>query len=336
MLINYKFYFKYATQILFAGLVFFLALIPNAQADSPGISLIARTEWQADESLLSSETSLFVQVKEIKIIRLPVVTHNAYEYVQGLYFYVATTFGEDVPFHYLISGKGDIYEGASGGFGVQLQKHVSNGILTIGYIPDSMDPLSLMGRQSLTKLLLYLHAQTGIGIGNINAYGYIFDGVLNNQNPEDSWKNSIESIKSSFNKAIPLNNQDITYTINLSNAQITKSQDGNYLISMDIANRSEQPLYGRIYIGTDSPSPLYFVGHWLSNERSVPQDIANIAANKHVTFNFEIAKSPPNGEYNLSFYTDSNKILGDMLQVSVPKDRSAISVRVVRQNSKNN
>lgn len=131
------------------------------------LSIISRSEWGADESLMTRAPEIARPTKIIiHYASRMMPSSDPTATVRALYLYQAVTRGlGDLAYNYLIDAQGNIYEGRAGGDSVVAQhaRQYSYGSIGIGIIGDfNSQPMSDESKKSLADLISYLANRHGI------------------------------------------------------------------------------------------------------------------------------------------------------------------------------
>jgi hypothetical protein len=195
--------------LIFLGLVFLVGAFPGKVQS---LEVVPREEISIDLSIIQEDKSFSTPTK---ILIVPIVESSglknitAEKWIKGIYYYTVDVLGfSDVPFHYLISSDGTVYEGNQGG---DERKIFIDGVggdsIVIGYLSSNSETrFTTLAESSLRELVLQVANANSIRPeNNVSVSDIVFK-----KNAETSsvsiatvqtfgnWKKNLDSIVSSI------------------------------------------------------------------------------------------------------------------------------------------
>lgn len=330
-------YFKY----LF--IIGFLVIFSTSKIYADNSYIISRTKWGADDYLVSKLKYNSTIPKKVSIDTFQsndkTYIYSPERFIQGLYFYNAIYNKQDLPFNYAIGWDGTIYEGVKGTYKVTINEDKSAS-LHVAYLDNGMG-LTSGGEIALNNLLIYLNSVSGIGSNDISSgtIQYQLDkGNFVISTSDKSWDKSVkEYVSNSLNGKIPQITSDIEKKIQINSIK-KEINNGNTLLDINISNKSNSILGGRIYAGSDEDSKLYVKDKWISSKRSNFTTINYIKNGQSTDIKIIINSKVSDGEYKLNLYTDDSKITnsdftvkinGENLDFIIPQVKSYQNIQIL-------
>jgi hypothetical protein len=306
---------------IISAFILALFVVVGGSSHAQGYNILSRSQWGADDSLVSDIKPTYAQVKNVVIEDVTTqddtISLSTKTYVGGLYYYLAADNAMDLPFSYLVGWDGSIYEGANGGLGVVTQKD-GQGDLVVGYL-DNGTGITTQATNAIGYLLNNLNKQTGVGLSNVNAADYLYaNTTFSLGSPDGAWNGLVSSLKTNLKGIVPATSNYPTYSIGINGVNTSEGNTGEDVVSVTFTNTSTVPLYGNIYAGSDKNSPLYLANVWTSQERSNATNLSDLEPNQTGIVNFDILASAKAGSYTLNLYTDSGKINNATVNITLP------------------
>jgi hypothetical protein len=186
------------------------ALLLSLGATTPlkALTIINHNELSLDESLIREDKNYNLPTRIlITPIILPDNSLDATEsdWFRGIYYYTIHKLGfSDIPFHYIVSSSGKIYEGNKGGDERKvLVQGIGDDIVVIGYlVSDSTSQFSTQSEKTLVELLTNVANKNAISPDNILISGikFVKDREQNTVYLASTdlfglWNSSLESIR---------------------------------------------------------------------------------------------------------------------------------------------
>ena len=206
------------------------------------------------------------------------------EKFRGLYYYLIQKLGfSDIPFHYVVSEKGDIFKGNLGGDERKVQvEGIGTNTILIGYLGGSLknefDPRSL---NSLQELLLNVSNTNSINPSKtkISKLKFVRDEItksviMKSEEIENSWKGALNEIINKYqNNYSPIEKKYKVSAeiINLEKKEVDPGSEN--IISIKIKNIGENGIYGGsnsslILSKVDGSTSKFFLNNeWLSKSQ---------------------------------------------------------------------
>lgn len=298
-------------------LIFFLSIIifmqPLSALEVKGIS-----ELKIDTSIIKQDLIFGVPDKIVVTpIQISIESEiNSNVKLRGIYYYLIQKLGyTDIPFHYFINEKGDIFKGNSGGDERKTKiKGVEGNVLLIGYL-DENNSLTGKVKDNLQELLLNLSNTFGIPSTRISLEGIKF--VRDRETRTYSIEKKVVDVKwtSEFNliKNFITSNYSPIEREYLGITQVQSNQSeyipGNeYTISIKVKNTGENGFYGDsnselILTKRDSGASNLFVNNeWISKTQvKLMKEDQMIKKDDEESFEFKIKVPLFIGEYSENF-----------------------------------
>lgn len=225
---------------------------------------------------------------------------------RGLYYYLIQKLGfSDIPFHYVISEDGEIFEGNSGGDERKVQVDgLGNNIILIGYLGGTLktafDPRSL---NSFSELLLDVSNKNSITTDKIKVSNIKFvrdisarSVLMKSADTNGSWQESLTGIINSFkDKYSPTTK---TYSAQAEITEISKEEvepGSEQTVSIKIKNVGKNGMYGGSTSGLllskqdGSTSKFFLNNEWVSKSQiEIMSSGQNLFPNQEDTFEFKL------------------------------------------------
>jgi len=239
------------------------------------------------------------------------LTNNPTEWIKLLYYHSITRLNlNDIPYNFLIDTNGEIYEGASGGIGVNPGLEGGDNVILIGVLDDGIN-LSPRASTSLKEFLEELSYKYGIEKGNVE---FVDLKIKQNQNEfsyliyspsKKSLRNSLSETISEVNWS---NEEHLAYKGSIESVEYEKDVViGQRLdVKVTVKNENDFPWFGGnnyIYISTlkfeDSTHAIN--SDWVSFSKPTHIDAQIVKPGDTTAVSFQLsAKSRP-ASYKESF-----------------------------------
>jgi len=310
-----------ASLLLFASII----VIP-AYADS-STPAISRQGWGVDNTLLSGKNSVYIASTAIDIENIqttdPTMLASPSAYIAGLSYYLAAFYHEDLPYTYLIDWQGHEYEGARGGIGVETRTDKPTSIY-IGYMGGNI--LTPAAATTLQGLVENINGETGVSHIVTSTLGFQ-KGIISTEAASTSWSDSVglamKTISFVYTSPPPVK-------IAVTSTSILPAKDGNIDIYVSFENKAATLLYGKIYVGSETETPVSLPTIWLSTERSSATELADITEGKDASVTAEVISRYTKGQYGLNLYTDTGLIKGSAMVLSYTGQNTAPSIKSIQ------
>lgn len=196
---------------IFVAIIISILFIPKVHS----LELLTLDSLKIDTSIVRSDLSYSIPEK---IVVVPIfskddsIKMNSTSRFRGLYYYLIQKLGfSDIPFHYVVSDDGEIFQGNSGGDERKVViEGIDSSVILVGYLGGALregfDPRSFY---SLSELLL--------NISNTN-----------NIRPENTIISNITFVRDSISRSVVMRSTEIDEKWNESLAQIINSYSSKY------------------------------------------------------------------------------------------------------------
>ena len=202
----YKYFLKtICIVIILMGLSLFNLQIVSASNESTLV--IDRKSWNADDNIINFKEDYNFPTKLIIILldKSDISSNSVYD-IRELYYYFATRSGfGDIPFHYLVTSDGKVYQGNI--YGDESKVNLSNTeeSIIVAYVRDGSENLSIASVEALKTICLNIANSYAISpeLIEVKSLSYEFGDKLILENisftdPSQRWMEDIASIKESI------------------------------------------------------------------------------------------------------------------------------------------
>jgi len=293
-----------------AYIIFSLTLIQPTIVNA--VTVKTQEELSIDTSITREDLS-YSTPESIVIVPIfqqdDTVNMNSNRRYRGLYYYLIQKLGfSDIPFHYVVSQSGEVYEGNSGGDEREVHvEGIGNNILLIGYLADSLrssfDPRSTA---SLIDLLTDVANRNSINPNRIQISGlkFVRDQEKQTVNMSKSelfgnWniavKNLIDEVAPRYSPTQKSYSAEVMQ-VTLPTEELVAGEET--VVSVRIKNTGTTGMYGGsnseiVLTKQDGSRSLFFIeNEWLSNSQvSIMVDNRNLLPGLEDIFDFKV-KAP--------------------------------------------
>jgi hypothetical protein len=288
----------------------FLSLIGTSYA----LETIKREDIGLDETLFE-QSDVYSSPQKIYISQVEgfnkELKDDPKEWIKLLYYYSITRLNlNDIPYNYLIDANGKIYEGASGGIGINPGLEGGDNVVLIGILDDGIN-LSPRAATALKEFLEELSYTYGIERESVD-----FVDLKINQKTDGfsylEYSQSDKAIKDSLTPTLTEVQWSDTEHIKYKGSIVSVDYEKEVVIGsrldvkVKIKNENDFPWFGGetyIYISTKDyqESPYAINSDWVSFSKAtyIQNEIIKPGQEAEITFQLS-AKSRP-GEYDESF-----------------------------------
>lgn len=275
-------------------------------------NLITLSQVNLDTNI-TKEDSNFITPDKILIVPIfppsEELDTNDTTWFRGLYYYTIQRLGfNDIPFHYVVTKTGKVFEGNSGGDERRINiSGIDGNPIVIGYLSDrfasNFDPRSMTALKNLTLEVANANAVKPENI-QISSIKFVKDSATRTVSMEKSdvigsWGLSLTEITNFVKQSYaPVKK---TYSVELTAKNLTTDsvEPGSEVIgSITIKNTSENAIYSGtqselILTKTDGAQSSFFLNNeWLSpTQFSIMKDEETILPGRESTFEFKL-KAP--------------------------------------------
>jgi hypothetical protein len=325
-----KNFLKIIKLFLLPALITVLALFAVLSTDRDSLvfaqdkAYTKRDEVPYDANLSDQESNVYGSYDTIAVVRLSppkgIGYGNSEDWIKGFYYYSITKMGfADIPFHYIVSWDGSVYEGKGGGQGVQLsinleESDISSNVLLVGYFDNNRE-LTNSGDEQMLEILSELLGRYDLENEAIVPAEFQISrkeenslaALILKQSEEGYWEDVVSRQISrvspkQYSREFEGSIENVNYA-----AEVEAGQ--NFVVTLQVKNNSDFPWYNsgehRIMVATSDPrnheSDFFVTDKWASftkvdtmkEQWVLPQEIAN--------FEFELATPLLPGEYSETF-----------------------------------
>lgn len=278
-----------------------------------------------DESLSEQSQNSYSPSKVVAVAKISAPSGQQYgdaeEWFKGLYYYSITKLGFiDVPFHYIVSWDGNVYEGKGGGKDVQSlcewkDENESRNPVVIAYFDNGRE-ITNSGRQALADLISGVLSENNLTKSDVIPVDMMIAESEDEIEPASVliWRTSDELIVNLVEKAlesVTVTAVERTYKGSVEEVSYPDSVEAgeNFIVTVVLKNEGEYPWYNSgenmAMIGTSEPrgrSSIGFVSDkWSSFSRVVSSNSAWIFPGDTGTFEFEFGTPLIPGTYTEKF-----------------------------------
>lgn len=298
---------------IFITIAFFLSPLG---VYAQGLDITSRNAWGPDEKISKIEES-YQQPKRIALvpIQLPeqIWKYSDEEIIKSLYYYFSTrsAFG-DIPFHYVVTLSGTIYDTGKFGAYSNLKVNEEEHPLSILILSKNSE-ISLATVEEVSSLTLELANQYEINPNEIFEYDTKF--MFNDSNGVESItlqkrvaENTLESIRSFVSENYsPI---EVAYDFDLVEISVPKENIAageSVAVSITLKNASDRDVFGNSGAGLQlrtsrEQSQLYHGDSWTTlRDISILDDNQRFESDSEQTFTFSITAPLAIGSYSEEF-----------------------------------
>ncbi|MEA3357134.1 MAG: SH3 domain-containing protein, partial [Patescibacteria group bacterium] len=289
--------------------------------------IVERDALNFDETLADRESNMYGPVTKIAMAEISppegIQYGDADEWVKGFFFYSITKLGfADIPFNYVVSWQGDIYNTKSGCEGVLPlvswvdSDEVGKAVL-VGYFNNNRE-ITNAGNNAVKDVVSYLMGLNGLDQDDIIAVDVFLSErteevelgslVLKNST-SNSWRNFVDELRGVVapeDVAVTREFKGSIKTIDLPQ-QVKGGQ--NFVAKVEAVNDGNSPWYNygeaALYIATSGErgraSDLFLTDKWASFSRVISMNEEWVLPGETATFEFEINTPLIPGDYSEKF-----------------------------------
>lgn len=144
-------------KFIYKSFIFFLIFLQFSNFSFAIEGIITRESVKVDEKLAEVQLAEYRQPRKILITQISTkatdLTYDSEVWYSQIYYYYITRLGfVDIPFNYLVSENGEIYQGRKGYVGILPELQEPEGVVLIGYLSNNSS-ITRMAEASLLKLI---------------------------------------------------------------------------------------------------------------------------------------------------------------------------------------
>lgn len=290
-------------------------------------SVISRDDAALDLSLSDQENATYAPTSRILLTQIPIPAGihlpDSDSMYHGLYYYLITHLGfVDMPFNYIVTWEGLVYEGKAGGRDVQpllsdsVDDSFKNSVL-IAYYGNNQE-MTYAGKDALVDTVSLVQTYAGlsddavvpVGMSMVSGSGEVeVSELVVVQSTDTAWNAVVDEVKiaSSANSDAA----DTAYSGEIDeieyNEEVQASE--NFVVTATVTNTGALPWYNDgdhpVYLATSDPrdreSALFVSDRWSSFARVVVAEENWVLPGEIGTFSFEIATPLRPGTYAEKF-----------------------------------
>lgn len=272
------------------------------------------------------------------------------EWFRGIYYYTVDILGfNDIPFHYLITKSGQVYEGNSGGDEREISINgIGNDMVLIGYMTNRFaTSFDARAEDDLRDLVLNIMNQNQINPENLEVRGMVFERNEETRSVSmreadlfGTWQTDIDSFEDYLIENY--NPQDKEYNIRIDEVILPQQavSPGEIInLEMTVTNLSEYGLYAESsseIIATregQARSDFFINNEWFSiSEFPVMGEDELLMPNQSATFDFQVFVPLRQGLYSETFRlvnARGSSLTNESFDISLeilPSDRPIIEI----------
>lgn len=291
------------------------------------VTIIEREEISFDENLSDQQHNEYRPVETIAIARITAPNEVQFgdsdSWMTGLYYYSITKLGfADIPFNYVVTWRGKIYEGKGGG--ADVAPIIATGVedelgkvVLIAYFDNNQD-VSNSGKDAMRDLVSELLSWYDLDRAAVIPVDIQFaareeevqlSSLVLNQSGDAFWNAHVAQVRTT---APIMGVEDVTElsgTVEDVSSNLTVEAGQNFVVTATIENTGTVPWYNsgehKVLVATSDPrdhdSELYYSDSWASFNRVVGSDEDWVLPGETGTFAFEVKTPLVPGEYGDSF-----------------------------------
>lgn len=316
---------KHLTLFLLIAVLVLTAFVTGIRSVSAAV-VVDRGDIPVDVNLSDQDMNTYAPVKKIAVVSISapqgVVFGEGDQWVRGLYYYSITKLGfVDMPFNYIVTWQGDIYEGKDGGYDVSplVDGGSSDSSLSdcalVAYF-DNRRETTNAGTVALSDILSELLSRYNLGRGDVIAADVVIAGAAEEGNPaslivyaseDQDWRGTVSS---SAQRAV-ISPADSNLIASVEEVLVPKSikAGDEFLVTAHVKNDGQTPWYNsgtsQMVVATSDPrdrsSGFYHADSWMSFTRISPGEDKWVLPGEVGTFQFKARAPMIPGEYSEKF-----------------------------------
>jgi hypothetical protein len=318
-------------------LLIFLLLVTIFSFDIQAIEITSQDQLLLDTSITRVDTNFSTPEK---IIVAPIFTRSddikmtERRRFRGIYYYLIQKLGfSDIPFHFVVSKNGEVFEGNKGGDERQVYvEGIGDNVILIGYLADntsnSFDPRA---ESKLIDLISEVANRNSIRGDNIMLSGikFVRDEANKTVNIESdsifgNWNISFQGIKSAVDaRYAPVSKE---YKLDIASITLPEGElepGSEYIVSLKLMNTGNTGIYSDtnseiLLTKTDGGDSRFFINNvWSSKSQVIiMQSGQDLAPGQEGLYDIKMKAPLYFGEISESF--DIRTILGGRVNISQP------------------
>ncbi len=307
--------------------VLFWGVFNLVNSPANAATIIERESISFDENLSDQQYNEYRPVETIAVAKITAPNEVQFgdsdSWIRGLYYYSITKLGfGDIPFNYVVTWQGSIYEGKGGGTDVSpivtssVEERLGK-IVLVAYF-DNNQEVSNSGRDAMRELVsellsLYDLDRDAVVPVEVNLAEKEADVQLSSlvvTDAEDGyWSADVAQIRTTARIVGVDTVTEVTGSVEDVSSSITVESGQNFVVTAKIVNTGTMPWYNsgehKVLVATSGPrnheSELYYSESWASFTRVVGSEEEWVLPGDTGTFQFEIRTPLIPGEYDESF-----------------------------------
>ncbi len=311
--------FLILTVVLLGGLTFFSGQVS-------AVNITSRGDVPVDDNLADLSVNNYSPASKILLVRISPPQGMQYsdssEWYKGFYYYTITKLGfRDVPFSYVVTWQGDVFQGRGGGVDVkpliaaESQGNFGNSVL-IAYFDNGRE-VTNSGEQALIEVVSKVMGENGIGKAAISANDVFIQsegeevtesGLIISSTASGEWGDMVNEVKAGSSAE---GSSARAHKGSVEEVEYVEEVEGgnNFVVTARIKNEGDFPWYSSgekiTYVATSDErgheSAFFVNDKWASFSRVVTFEEDWIAPGETAEFSFEMAVPLIPGEYSEKF-----------------------------------
>jgi hypothetical protein len=301
----------------------FCVIMINAPAVSAQV--IERDSLVLDENLSDQQSNTYAPVQKVALTRITAPSGMQYgdseSWIQGLYYYSITKLGfADIPFNYIVTWQGDVYQVKGGGMDVaplisaESVEEFGNVVL-VAYFDNNQEATNT-GKKALGDVVselvsIYrLDKEAVISVDSLLVSGEaVLSSLALSESADQYWNGVVGEVRTGVVIDETKGEEELAGSVvDVSYPEEADAGD-DMIITVKIKNEGTRPWYNTgehaVYIATSDPrdreSSLYVSDKWASFTRVVASTEDWVLPGEEGSFAFEINTPLLSGEIEESF-----------------------------------
>ncbi len=289
-------------------------------------AVVSREQAGIDETLADSGGDRYAQSQKILVAQIPIPLGvrfgDSSDLYRGLYYYLIVHAGfVDIPFNYVVTWDGKVYEGKAGGNDVQplyspdTEDRFRNSVL-IGYYGNNQE-MTYAAQRAFVELLSTVQSNALVQDENVHPVIVSLASREENQpsrlkvtDAQDrAWMQSLSGILAQTSLLPPENVLTTKAKVGEVSYNREVNANENFVVTAEIENTGTIPWYKSgtkaVYLATSNPrnheSAFFVTDKWLSFTRVMTANEDWVLPGQKATFSFEVKTPLKPGEYKESF-----------------------------------
>ena len=304
-----------------------VALVWTSLGGTAQAAIVTREDAGLDENLADQENDTYAPIQKVLLARVPIPAGvrfgDSEEMYHGLFYYSIAHLGFiDIPFNYVVTWEGVVYEGKAGGTDVQplisenTDDQFKNSVIIAYY--DNNQEMTYVGKDALVDLVSQIQSYAGLSDDSVIPVDISIAkktqeleiSMLQVASGTDAlWGSIVAEIKRSSSSDPSTGAAEVKGEVGEIVYNREVKADENFVVTAHIKNTGTVPWYNsgahQVYLSTSDPrnhdSAFFVSDRWSSFTRVVVAEEEWVLPGESGTFSFEIGTPLRPGSYSEKF-----------------------------------